>query len=275
MARTIKEIHDGLLAKVAADAVLNTELTSTSDFAIYRLFLYIVAFASWMVENLHDIFKADVNETIAAMKPHSLRWYAEKAKAFQYGYNLVDETDYYDNTGLTVAQILQSKIVAYAAVVEQVRGLRIKVAKLVGGVLVPLDANELIAFVAYMNAIKDAGVKLNITTAVADKLRLQLVIEINPLVLKLDGSRNDGTDAAPVKAAQDNHLLNLPFNGLYSVQKNIDAIQKVEGVKDLQLIAVQTKYGNLNFTSVNISVVPDAGYLRIDAADLIITYINN
>jgi hypothetical protein len=272
MARTIKEIHDGLLAKVANDAVLSNELNSTSDFAIYRLFLYIVAFGSWVVENLHDVFKADVNETIAAMKPHSLRWYAEKAKQFQYGYNLVPETDYYDNTGLTAAQIKESKIVAYAAVVEQARGLRIKVAKLVGGILVPLDANELVAFIAYMNAIKDAGVKLNITTAVADRLRIELIVRINPLVLKMDGSRNDGTDPAPVKSAQDNFLLNLPFNGVYSVQKNIDAIQKVDGVEDLQLVGVQTKYGNLNFTSVNISVVPDAGYLRNDAADFIVTY---
>src|SRR5665213_1101358 len=66
-----------------------------------RIFLYTIAIVLYIPGMLQDIFKVDIDNTIAAMKPHSLQWYAGMAKNFQYGDNLVDETDYYDNTGLT------------------------------------------------------------------------------------------------------------------------------------------------------------------------------
>lgn len=238
-----------------------------------RIFLYTMAVVLYIPGMLQDIFKVDIDNTIAAMKPHSLQWYAGMAKNFQYGDNLVDETDYYDNTGLTDAQIAAKKIVSYAAVVEQIRGVRIKVAKTVSDDLGALVTDELNSFTAYMTQIKDAGVKLLITSGPADNLRLVLRIEYNPLVINSTGARIDGVTMTPVKDAIKLHLQNLPFNGVFSVQKLVDAIQAVEGVNDMNVDEVQTKYGALNFSAVDISVIPDAGYLRIADADLIITYI--
>lgn len=272
MARKITDIHNELLSKVAADAVLSTVLTSTSMTAIYRLFLYIVAFAAWTEEKIFDLFKLEINENISAMKPHSLRWYAERSKLFQFGFDLLDESDYYDNTGITNDVIQASKIVSYAAVVEQPRGIRIKVAKTIGDDLGQLSTPEIYAFTLYIKEIKDAGVKALITSGPADNLRLQLTIVYDPLVLGATGARLDGTSLSPVKDAIKQHLKNLPFNGVFSVQKLVDSIQSVEGVNDLQVQQVQTKYGLLPFTSVAISVIPDAGYLRIDDADLITIY---
>ena len=275
MARTITDIQQSLLDKVALDATLSMLLTSTSSVAIFRLFLYLVAFCAWTVENLHDFFKIEVAETIAAMKPHSLRWYAEKSKAFQYGYDLVAEADYYDNTGIAEDVITASKIVSYAAVVEKERGVRIKVAKTVGSDLDALTVGELASFTAYMIEVKDAGVKLQITSGTADSLFLALRIQYNPLVLNAAGARIDGTAATPVKDAIKAHLKVLPFNGVFSVQKLVDTIQAVEGVVDLSVDQVQTKYGLLLFSTVNISVIPDAGYLRIADGDVFITYTAN
>ena len=65
----------------------------------------------------------------------------------------------------------------------------------------------------------------------------------------------------------------LDFNGLFSVQKLVDKIQAVDGVDDLHIDQIQTKYGALPFMAVDIDFVPDSGYLVIDPADLIITYI--
>lgn len=274
MARTIIEIQQSIIDNVQADSILSARLTSTSKTAIWRLIAYIVAVAAWTIENLFDIFKTDVDEQISAMKPHSLRWYAEKSRAFQYGYNLNPDTDVYDNTGIDETTIANSKIVTYAAVVEQDRGLRIKLAK--NGLsddLTNLIPDELTAFQEYMARIKDAGVKLNITSTVADKLRLMLRIRYNSMVLNSAGGRIDGQDAEPVQNAIRNHLKNLPFNGVFSVQKLIDAIQATEGVNDLSVDQCQTQYGALNFSTVNISVIPDSGYLRIDNADLFITFI--
>lgn len=274
MARTITEIQQTIIDGVQADSTLSARLTSSSKTAIWRLFTYVVAVAAWTVENLFDIFKADVDEQIAAMKPHSLRWYAEKSRLFQYGYNLGEDMDTYDNTGIDDTTVQNSKIVSYAAVVEQDRGLRIKIAKNgISGDLTNLETDELIAFRGYMARVKDAGVKLNITSTVADKLRLVLRVRYNSMVLNSTGARIDGQDAKPVPNAIRNHLKNLPFNGVFSVQKLVDAIQATEGVNDLSVDQCQTKYGALNFSTVNISVIPDSGYLRIENEDLYITFI--
>jgi hypothetical protein len=261
-----------MITAVQADPILSSLLTSTSAVSVWRLIIYIVAVAIWTLDNLMDLFKSDVDATIAALKPHSLQWYATKAKQFEYGYDLVFEADYYDNTGLTADVIAASQIISYAAVVEQTRGLRIKVAKTINTDLGQLTTDELTSFSAYMLDIKDAGVKLSITSGPADNLLLAIRIQYNPLVLSSTGARIDGTTATPVADAIRDHLLNLPFNGVFSVQKLVDAIQSVEGVNDLNIDQVQTKYGALVFTSVDISVIPDAGYLRIDDADLTISY---
>lgn len=237
-----------------------------------RLVIRACAYCAFIVDSLFDLFKADVNETIAALKPHSERWYAEKAKLFQYGYNLPPDSVDYDNTGILGSVVAFSRIVAYAAVIEQSRGLRIKVAKDEEGTLVPLDEDQLTAFIAYMKKVKDAGVKLNITSTVADNLKANIHIIYNPLVLKNDGSRLDGLNAEPVQTAIKDFLNNLPFNGVFSIQKLIDAIQAVDGVSDLRINSISARYGELPFSTIDIDYTPDSGYLRIEVGDLVISF---
>lgn len=282
MARTIVEIKkamtDSFIQNESMKSLYNLTpgRTFEEEFSAYSLesiLFYSVAYCIWVMEKLVDFHYAEVNELISKLKPHTLRWYAEKARAFQYGHDLVAESDYYDNTGLTDQVVEDSKIIAYAAVVEQIRGLRIKVARNVGADLGPLEVAQLDAFVSYMKRVKDAGVKLMITSAAADNLLLKLTIKYDPLILKSTGERIDGQTLTPVKDAIKSHLKNLPFNGVFSVQKLVDTLQAVEGVVDLSVLAVQTQYGALPFTTVNISVIPDAGYLRIDDANLTINYL--
>jgi hypothetical protein len=271
MARTTDQIYQVLTTRYVAEmnAIgVAVDPSTWSQVNLQRLLFFVVAFVFKTIEELFDQHKAEIDATIAAMKPHSLQWYAEKAKAFRYGQNLIADSDKYDDTGLTAIQIAAMKIIAYAAVVEQERGLRIKVAKLVNGELAALSAGELAAFVAYMQKIKDAGVKLNITSGNADALRLSLRIKYNALVLNGNGERIDGTSQKPVQDAIKNFLKNLPFNGVFSVAKLVDAIQAVDGVSDVKIDLVQTQYGALPFTSVDIDYTPDSGYLRILDADL-------
>lgn len=276
MARTINEIFADKMGRVAADATLGPLLTSTSKTAIYRLLLYISAVTDWTLENLHDLFRKEVDDTIAKMKPHSLQWYAERAVVFQYGFDLAGETDGYDNTGIADSDVEASKVVDYAAVIEQQSAnirLRIKVATDNGSDLEPLTTPQLTAFTTYMRRIKDAGVKLSITSTTADLLKLALRIKYNALVLDSNGARIDGVTQTPVQDAIHRFLKNLPFNGVFSVAKLEDAIQAVEGVSDVKIDIVQTKYGLLPFTSVDIDYTPDAGYLRILDEDLTIQFI--
>lgn len=274
MARSITEIQNDIIAKVQADPVLSTQLTSTSLVAVWRLWTYVVAVSIWTIENLFDLFKQEVDETISAMKPHSLRWYAEKAKAFQYGDNLVADADYYDNSNQTDDAVAAKKIVAYAAVVEQERGLRIKVAKDGGVDLTALSTDELNAFIEYMKKVKDAGVKLLITSGVADALKLDMDIYYNPLVINASGGRLDGFTSTPVQDAIKAYLKNLPFNGVFLIQNLVDQLQLVDGVDVINIKSAQAQYGALPFQSFAVQYIPDAGYLRIaNDADLTINFI--
>jgi hypothetical protein len=274
MARTITDIQNEIIAQVQGNATLSLLLTSNSKTAIWRLTTYVVAVCIWTLETLFDIHTTDVNEVISKLKPHSLRWYAEKARAFQFGYNLVDDADIYDNSTLTDTQIEASKVVDYAAVVEQERGLRIKVAKDNGTDLAALSNTELNAFKEYMKRIKDAGVRLNITTGAADGLKLGLDIYYNPLVIKSDGTRLDGTNAEPVQTAIKTYLKNLPFNGVFVLQSIVDVLQGVDGVTIAHLTQAQAQYGALPYQSFAVKYLPDSGYLRlINPADLTLNFI--
>jgi hypothetical protein len=281
MARTITEIHADITSALvnefaAIDITINPATWSKAN--LLRLITYIVAVCQWTIEQLQDAHKAEINELIATKKPHSLRWYAEKAKAFQLGDNLVPETDYYDNTGKSEDEIEAAKVVKFAAVVRQKRAngrvyLRIKAATTIGADLTRLDEPHLLALRAYFDRIADAGVDMEVHSEVADRLILKLTIYYNPLILGDNGSRLDGTDNAPVPNAIRAYLKNLPFNGLFVLAHLVDALQAIEGVEIPHLTECQTSYAQFNPTSVNVEYVPDSGYLRIEDADLDIDYL--
>ncbi|KAA2244563.1 nucleotidyltransferase [Chitinophaga agrisoli] len=274
MARTITEIQDDIINRMAATDGL-ADLNSTSKTAIWRMWTYIVAVTVWVLENLFDLHRTEVNTLINEKAPHSLRWYANKARDFQHGSDLIPEEDYYDNSRLSEDEIAARKIIAFSAVVEQERGLRIKVAKINEDDLGALSDVELQAFTEYMNRIKDAGVTpLIIDSLVADPLRLEMDIYYNPLVLDGNGARLDGTDPDPVGKRIKEYLRNLPFNGTMVLAYLVDAIQQVDGVVIPHIRHAQARYGDLPFTEIDVQYSPDAGYLRIvdNDADLQIKY---
>jgi hypothetical protein len=279
MARTIETIFQGIRTQAIslATAANNQELVdmynNTSRVALWRLMFYALAFGIYVLETLFDNHRKDIDERIDQLAPHKRRWYAEKAKGFQYGCPLIPETDEYDNTALTDTQVQAAKIISHAAVVEQARGVRIKVAKTVGGDLGPLVLAELDAFKAYMEEIKAAGVPLNITSSPADDLKASLRIYYDPLVLNGQGARIDGTEPQPVQTALREYLKNLPFNGLFIPQYLVDQLQQVEGVRIVKEDGWQARYGALRFESIDVEYLPDSGYLRIADADLTIQFL--
>lgn len=276
MARTITEIHADITSTLVTEmAAVNITIdpATWSKANLLRLITYIVAVCQWTIEQLQDAHKAEVNELIAAKKPHSLRWYAEKAKAFQFGANLVPEQDHYDNTGVPEDEIENAKVVKFAAVVRQKRAngrvyLRVKAARTNGADLAPLTTDQLEALREYFNRIADAGVDIEVDSGVADLLQLKLRIYYNPLILGANGSRLDGTSGAPVPDAIKAYLQNLPFNGLFVLAQLVDALQAVEGVEIPHVLACQTSYAQFPPTSVDVEYIPDSGYLRIAEVDL-------
>ena len=269
MARTIQEIQTLILQAKAQEPALN-ELNSTSKVAIWRLWVYIIAVAIWSLEKLFDQHRADIDKRLSELKPHTARWYRSKALAFQYGFDLLTDSDKFNNTGHTEEQIEASKIVKYSAVVESPNEGRliVKIAGEQGEQLQPITDAQKQAFEAYLSEIKDAGVRLSVVNYQPDILHLQMKIVYDPLVL--DSNGQSITNAFnPIERTIKAYLKKLPFNGELVLAHLIDALQQAEGVKIPHLVLAQSKnitssgeYGA--FETIEISKIPTAGYFSID-----------
>ena len=271
MARSIAEIQAAIIAEKETDPILGPTLSSSSQVAIWKLWTYVVAVCHWTLENLFDLHKNEVDYTIATQKPHSLQWYVTKAKAFQYGVPLPVDSDVYETIPPADPSVL---IVSNASAEEFTNFVRIKAAKMISGSLGALSSAELTTFKAYMSKIKDAGVRLECASDDADIFQPNLTIYYDPLVLKSDGSRIDGTSATPVKDAVITFLDNLPFNGIFILNSFIAAMQSVPGIVIADVEHVQVfRLGTA--IPVTVQYTPNAGYMALDTAwfDAHIAYI--
>lgn len=244
-----------------------------STVSIENILFGIIAIGARVVVQLFDLHKREVSNIIKNQKVGSLRWYAYMARQFQFGRNLNPDTDEYDNSGLTDEQIAANKIVAYSAVGKRDGVLLIKVAKLVGDDLAPLAPDELAAFAEYMTRVQCAGDELEYINQKADKLKLNLSIYYNPLVLNQSGQRLDGQSSTPVADGIRRYLRELPFNGELVHAYLEDYLQKIDGVVFPSIDAMAYQYGNTGWIPINVKYQPLSGYFTIDDNDLIIKYI--
>ncbi|MBQ9296838.1 MAG: hypothetical protein IJ204_06530 [Paludibacteraceae bacterium] len=275
MARTIDQIKTDLKQAFMQETTLqekygfaaNADFDGTfSRFSIESLILYIIAASIWTLEKLFDTHTAEVTDYIATMKPHSLLWYVEKAKAFQYGVPLIAGTDQHNTEGMTDEQIAQAKIVTFAACTEANATLYLKVAKAGPA---PLTTDEKAAFVAYLHEIKDAGVRIDVISEQGDYLNLNMVIYYDPLLINAKGE-NKATGAKPIEDAIKAYIENIPFNGEFRKNELEDAIQAVEGVVMVELGVVEhSETGEDDtFEEVIPYCKPTSGYFKFANADL-------
>jgi hypothetical protein len=284
---TVAEIKKIMTDAFIADpeVIAKYELESGKSFedgfspvSIESIWFFIVATAVWLSFQMFGQLKTDIEDTLNNRKAHTNKWYAMKALAFQYGYNLATNSDVYDNSMLTAEQVESSKIVKFAAALQpkDKSVLYIKVAAETSGRKHQLNNTQLTALTAYFDEISDAGVRYVIINAPADQMKLEIDIYYNPLLFDSDGKRLDGSDNTPVSSAIRNHISNLPFNGLYTNQALIDALQQVDGVDQAELKGAYSKYGTYTlFQKIDGRSIPYAGYYDITDSDLIINYIAN
>ncbi|MDO4782626.1 MAG: nucleotidyltransferase [Capnocytophaga felis] len=268
MARTINEIQEQIYQAKESESALS-ELNSTSKTAIWRLLIYIVSVAIWTLEKIFDQHKKEVDERLSELKPHTARWYRNKALAFQYGFDLKEDSDIFDNKGNSEEAIANSKIVKYSAVIEKETGqLIVKIATEQGGKLQPISQTQQQAFEAYIAEIKDAGVRVAVTNYLPDRLVLNLQVYYDPLVLDENGvHRNNGNK--PVEDAINQYMKELPFNGEMILAHLTDKLQQVEGVKIPNLIQARSTWiepdsgGYGTAQPISVSIIPESGYFEV------------
>ena len=270
--RTLEQIQNSILAS-RKDTALEG-LTSTSKTAIWRLFIYVMSYAIYAFEIILDKHYSDVTQKLTEEKAHTARWYRSKALAFQFGFDLVVDSDEFNNTGYSAEQIEASKIVKYSAVVEAENDSRliVKIAGETDGELNRLNEQEVASFKTYMQEVRDAGVKLTVINYEADKLFLDLQINYDPLVLTANGQHLINANF-PVVDAIKAYMKELPFNGELVLAHLIDKLQQVEGVRIPTIMSASTSWIDENTNSygdpigIAVKAIPVSGYFKVESFD--------
>jgi hypothetical protein len=281
MARTVADIKQEIAQYwMSEEAVQHAYgIAAGDDFAVKfsknsmeSVILYVQAVAIWTLEKLFDLHKAEITAIIDELKPHSLRWYVSKAKAFLFGLPLVPDTDYYDTANMTDEQVKAAQVVRYASASESDGIVYLKVAGDSGGDPAPLAPDAYIAFKEYIAEVKDAGVVIEIVNDPAKHFRLQMTVYYNPMVLNEAGvSLADGT--TPVVDTIKNFIKSLPFDGEYQNAKLVDALQALDGVVIPELHLAESSEDGYEWTQINAKEKPLSGYYKVyNEGDLNITY---
>lgn len=269
MAREVEVIQKEILDDIASNETLSA-MNSTSKVAIYRLLTYVVAFAIWSLEKLFDIHKKEIDTAIYEQKSGTPTWYKNMSLGFQFGFDLIVDSDKFNNTGFTDDEIESSKIIKYCSVKESSESNRliIKVAGEKDDVLTPLTNIEITSFSEYINEIKYAGVKINVVNNPADKLLLDMDIYIDVLVIDQNGN-SIANGGKPVETAIKSYMKSLPFDGELVINDLIEKLRDVPGVINAHIKTASSSYYDIltlsyvDFSPINVKTIPIAGYFEI------------
>lgn len=272
MARTIAEIKES----IAADFMRNADVAHAYGFeagapfsshfsrvSIESLLFYIVACATWVLANLFDQHKTEVEQHIEEVIPHRPKWYRDKALAFMKDHTLIPDTDRYDTSGMTEAEIAAAKVVKHAATEEapDVSILILKVAGEKDGQRCKLDETTAAQLEAYIAEVKDAGVRIKLVNIDADRFNCEVDIYYDPML------QPSQVESLCREAIQD-YIENLPFNGEYTNVALVDRLQAVEGVKIPELRSASAESDSSQRVPIDARYVPAAGYFVADTLTL-------
>jgi hypothetical protein len=260
MARTTQEIFNQMLAEKANHPELDG-LNSTSSTAVYRLFMWVVAYAIYIHETFFDIHKAEVNELINSKRLGTPEWYIGIAQDFQLGHDLevfADNTLGYGTTDEA------AKIISRASFKEDSGILTLKVAKGEIGALEALTSEELRQFSNYVEKIKIAGTKVNNISLPGDSLQIDAAIYY-------DGIYSQAVMEQRVNDTIRNYELNFPFDGMLYKAEFVKMLLNIEGVVDVQINGLTVVQGETT-TIIDRQYETASGYFYYDNAGSIITY---
>ena len=283
MARSLTEIQQSILNAKAQASTLNalqvlttaeqnlSAANSTSKVAIWRLWVWIFSYVIYIHEQIIEKFAEN-------SRPHTINWYKNQCLNFLDGLPLVwlNEQFQYDLTNVIDADV--RKIIDRCAILESNSGeLVLKIATDNNGNTEPLTIAQLLRFTYYINQIKDAGNRIRIINQEADQLKIALTVYVDPLIIDLQtGALLSGAPGVfPVKKAIDNYLEKLEFNGAFVLTFFQDELQKATGVVLPKVDVLESQYLGFAFVPIVDWAIPEAGYFKVNPADLTITYLPN
>lgn len=278
MNKTFEEIFSQLIEEKNKKVELSV-LNSNSKVSIWRSLFHVI---TWVIYNFQlsvALHLQEVNALIADQKVFNLRRYRYEAFRFQYGFDLISESDQFKSTFLengievtaTEEEIENSKIIKYAACNRVIDNGRSKIVMKIA----PENLNEIFpsevmtAFAKYIEEISPAGDHVTIINYLPDMLKFGFKIKYDPMVLNASGM-SILTAKYPVTEAIELFLKNLPFNGELSIQRLEAAILAVDGVEDLVTLSIESKWidpavnGYGLYQPISMSVIPASGRFKVE-----------
>lgn len=251
MARSISEIKRTMTDAFMQDEAIRDAYGISPDktrfadcfsaVSLENLLFYIVAACHYVLESIFEKFTQDVEQKISRAVVASIPWYFDKAKAFQYGDALVLNPRTF---GYEYAKVDTSKqLVKYVAVRDRGASIEMLVSAEQDGKPTPLQDDFLTAFKHYINAIKIAGVVINVRTRKADELSIAVKVVVDPLKINRQGVDIASSEKV-VEHAIENYLADIVYGGTFNKTKLVDAIQRVDGVVDVALGVCKYKAGD-------------------------------
>lgn len=229
MSRTLTEIYNEAVA--TRDKYLELkELNNNSKMSVINAFTWVAAAAIYSFETLMDAFMLDVATIFNNRINGTPAYYANAMLKWQYGDTLTVNDE---GTSFSYAtEDVNKRIITHVSYQEYYSSdykdnvLLLKVAKGQKAALEPLTYDELVLAKAYLNQIKFAGVKVNVTSKKGDIL-------VPRVTVYYDGAVPKDTLYDAIDAALIDFIAGMKFDSLIYTQKIIDAIQSVEHVTDV------------------------------------------
>lgn len=190
------------------------------------------AFASAIgaLEVRFDAHQREVDDLIASTEPHTLRWYAARAKAYLHGFSLLPYSDQFDTATATEEELAKARIIHYAVASEYQTTVYLKVAGVdETGSPAVLSEGILDGLRSYIAQIKDAGVAVRVISAPGDDLNLSLDVYIQPSLLLSSGLPSEERQSEIRKVVERN-ITSLPFDGVFRPSDLVVALSKITGV---------------------------------------------
>lgn len=243
MSRTVQEIKRQMTDLFMSDKTIreryNLKESDTfesrfSVVSIESILFFVIASAHYVLEQIFECFKNDVSNQIESSIVATTAWYHKQALKYQHGDSLILDEKTLQYRYQSVDKNRQ--IVRYASAQDLGNSVQICVSKDLEGSPVPLSSSKLTAFTSYMNNIKIAGVVLSVRSLPADQLSIAARIQVDSLVFTSSGVRIRDQKHA-VEDAINDYVKKIKFGGVFNKTHLVDAIQRVDGVVDVELLS--------------------------------------
>lgn len=231
MSRTIKEIYSEAVKERNKRLEL-TEFSNDSKLSIMNGILWIVSTMIYTFETILDVFAIDISTTINNRVNGTPNYYANALLQYQKGDALTVREDGlafgYASTDETKRIISQVSYSESSSDVNLDNKLILKVATGTKGNLSAISQEDLILINAYINKIKFAGTRIEVTSRMGDVLIPRVSVYYDGAVLESEIYDN-------IEKSLNEYIMNIEFDAGIYVTKVVEAIRKVEHVTDVYI----------------------------------------